>query len=99
TFSRFAGLGILDGVGCWPETPFSLAYPLRCEVFRGRERMFGMRGDDREAALCSCADPGCSRDVYRPECIVGYWDWSYTGGNSTVTIRGDGTMTDGQKSG
>src|SRR6266446_7604798 len=28
TFNRFAGLGILDGVGCWPETPFSLAYRL-----------------------------------------------------------------------
>ena len=27
-FNRFAGLGILDSVGCWPETPFSLAYRL-----------------------------------------------------------------------
>src|SRR3989442_10256669 len=58
--------------------PFSLAYPLRCEVFRARERMFGMRGDDRDAALCSYADrgwppaaiplmPGCSREVYPAE--------------------------------
>src|SRR2546427_9244660 len=60
------------------ERSFFARVPPRCEVFRARERMFGMRGDDRDAALCSYADrgwppaasplmPGCSREVYRAE--------------------------------
>jgi hypothetical protein len=32
-------------------------------------------------------------------CIVGTWNCSYTGGSGQVTINGDGTMTDGSKSG
>src|SRR2546427_13246132 len=40
------------------ERSFFARVPPRCEVFRDRERMFGMRGDDPDAALCSCADAG-----------------------------------------
>ena len=32
-------------------------------------------------------------------CLVGVWNWSFTGGSSTVTVSKNGTVTDGRKSG
>ncbi len=53
TFNRFAGLGILDGVGCWRETPFSLAYRLAATDVRD------------ESGQRSIADVGRANTAFR----------------------------------